>query len=511
MKHFIKNFFNTLRRIFMNWPIAVFILAILILSLLWLHFTINSYQHYAAEIKPYQEVDELSAFHSEKLMAIFDGERVENFNFNFSFCGINTFVVPPPLTVFELNPSYGTITRGNIKAGGPIEIDNVIINIFRLMANNFFNTFTGTVFFLGGILFLILGCMIFNINAITAACDGEKPKLNFFEKFVAALISIIVLDGIFMAAGLLFSHYKGLTFPVDSSILHIYLLFIMIHGLTFAIGALCATLWPYLEKMSWPGGAVFVCIVVLVTGLAIHIASICSNKQSKMIDVIYNGQLKQMEIFNEMYRKLLDLGEKFGRGDVKSKQVQDVVLNYLNNEYNQVEALETQMIEAQIDYYIVAHRYEKFSPYSFFRLMIYEIAGFGGNNSINFNIYLRDKNRRYLKSILDNVYFSDEKAGKTYFKDTEPLFYSRSYIPRTIYQGVGIILCYMVVLLTICYFRLRILVPREIDRIEKQKEREKEIEQEWQQYMAMYKIEKEKIGKQEIIVVNGDASVPENA
>jgi hypothetical protein len=169
------------------------------------------------------------------------------------------------------------------------------------------------------------------------------------------------------------------------------------------------------------------------------------------------------------------------------------------------------MIEAQIDYYTVAHRYEKFSPYSFFRLMIYEIAGFGGNNSINFNIYLRDKNRRYLKSIIDNVYFSDEKAGKTYFKDTEPLYYSRSYIPRTIYQGVGIILCYMVVLLTICYFRLRILVPREIDRIKKQKEREKEIEQEWQQYMAMYKIEKEKIGTQETIVVNGDASVPENA
>ncbi len=508
MKQFIKKFFNTLRRIFMCWPITIFMLAIMILSLLWLYFTINSYKNYAASIKSYQEVDELGTLHSEKVKAIFDGESIENFNF--SFCGINTFVVPPPLTIFDLNPSYGTITRGNIKAGGPIEIDNVIINIFHLSANGFFNTFSGTVFSLGGIMFFIIGYLIFNIKTITAICDGEKPKLNFFAKFFAALFSIIVLDGIFMGAGLLFSHYKGLTFPVDSSILHIYLLFIMIHSLALCIGALGAALWPNLEQMSWPSLTIFLCIVVLVTALTINIDSICYDKQNNLIDVINNGQLEQMDIFNDMYRELQDLGEKFGRGDVKSKQVQDVVLNYLNNDYNKVEALETQMIEVQMDYYNVIHRLEKFYPHSFFSLMIYEITGFGGNNSINYNIYLRDKNRRYLKSIIDIVYFSDEKSGKTYFKDTEPLYYSRSYIPRTIYQGIGVILCYLVVLLTVCYFRLRILLPREIARIEKEREREKKRQQEWQRYKDMFKIENEENVKQKIILASGDTSGTEN-
>ncbi|MCX6584899.1 MAG: hypothetical protein NT166_32405, partial [Candidatus Aminicenantes bacterium] len=104
--------------------------------------------------------------------------------------------------------------------------------------------------------------------------------------------------------------------------------------------------------------------------------------------------------------------------------------------------------------------------------MFYEIAGFGGNNNLNFHIYLRDKNRRYLKSIIDNAYFSDQKAGKAYYKDNEPLYYTHSNIPGTIYQGVGLFLLYILILLTIVYFRLRIIVPREIARIELEKERD---------------------------------------
>ena len=69
---------------------------------------------------------------------------------------------------------------------------------------------------------------------------------------------------------------------------------------------------------------------------------------------------------------------------------------------------------------------------------------------------------------------------------------------------MGIFLLYILILLTIVYFRLRIIVPRETSRIEMEKERDKKIQEEWQQYMDMYEREKEMSGNQELIAPNGE-------
>ncbi|MDQ1349709.1 MAG: hypothetical protein QG657_9, partial [Acidobacteriota bacterium] len=314
------------------------------------------------------------------------------------------------------------------------------------------------------------GFMLFFLKENPRPFIDAGAKKIFISKITASFLAILILDAIIMIIALSLCHNHGLTLPIDSGILHIYLLFIIIHCLAFSIGVICALVGPYLNDMTWKGATIIFIPIILIGISIVYITSICNDSRDKMENVIFKGTIEQTKLFFNMYGKLYDLGEKFGHGDIKTKQVQDIVLNYLNNDYTRVEALETQMIDAQKDYYTTASRYNIFSPFTFFGQMFYEIAGYGGKNSLEFNTYLRDKNRRYLKAVIDNAYFSDEKAGKTYYKDNEPLYYTQSNIPGTIYQGVGIFLLYIVILTAIAYFLLKRLLIQEHARIKKQEE-----------------------------------------
>jgi hypothetical protein len=184
MRQQLKNIFGPLTQPGVRWFIPGFILLTAALSLFILHVDINSYKEYAKTVPMHREVDALNTLHAEKMNAIFNGEFIENFNFTFR--GIDTFIVPPPISIFDLTSSYGTITRGNIQAGGPIEIDDVIIDIFRLHTDNFIDTFTGAIFIMGGIIFLIFGFLVFYLKENAAFLEAGKLKATFFSKAAAA-------------------------------------------------------------------------------------------------------------------------------------------------------------------------------------------------------------------------------------------------------------------------------------------------------------------------------------
>lgn len=493
MKKTIRQIITPLDQSHTYWIILGIILLTAALSLLRFNFQVTEYQEYVETVKKNQDIDERLTLANEKLMALFDGKTIDNYNFTFH--GSNTVIIPPPQSIFDIQTHYGTITRGNIQAGGPIHIRDVIINIFKTGSMGIPNTFSGLLFVAGSFVFLFSGFMLFYIKENPRLFIDAGVKKIFISKITASFLAIIILDAIIMTIALSLCHNHGLTLPIDSGILHIYLLFIIIHCLAFSTGVICALVGPYLNDMTWKGATIIFIPIILIGIGTVYITSICNDSRDKMENVIFTGTAEQTKLFFNMYGKLHDLGEKFGHGDIKTKQVQDIVMNYLNNDYTRVEALETQMIDAQKDYYTTASRYNKFSPLTFFGQMFYEIAGYGGKNSLEFNTYLRDKNRRYLKAVIDNVYFSDEKAGKTYYKDNEPLYYTYSNIPVTIYRGMGIFLLYILILLTIAYFRLSIIVPREIARIEMEKEREKERQAEWQRYWDTVKSEKARNGE----------------
>jgi len=509
MRQRLKNIFGPLTQPDVRWFIPGLILATAVLSLLFLNQTIDEYYDYL-DLDAFKLIQESAANDSQciaKRAVLIAVKTTENDNY--SMFGNFTYMVPPPLSVFDLNPSFDTIKWAHITVGGVINIRTTQIHIFTRLFDIY--TFSGILLYIGSFLFGFIGFIIFNTKAIVAVYDGVKPGLNFFSRALASLLTVIILDGIFIAGSLILCHYKGLTIPVDAEILHIYLLYVLFHTLALSIGALGATLWPYLtQPPTWRSFWIVLFIMLPAISLILHVQSTSLDTKTRMQSVIIHGQLEQMRIFNEFFRKLQDLLDQLNRGSVKAKQVQDMVSDYLDNGYKNIEEIETLQIKAQMDYYTEVHRLRKYNPYQFFQLMLYEITGNGGNNSINFNIHLRDKNRRYLKTIIDNVYFPDEQKGKTYFTDAEPLYFSRCYIPGTIYQGMGVLLCYIAVFLLIVYFRLRIIVPRELARVEKAKEREKEIQEEWQKYMDMYKREKEKSGNQELILAEGGALAPGN-
>ncbi|MCX6584939.1 MAG: hypothetical protein NT166_32605 [Candidatus Aminicenantes bacterium] len=108
MRQQLKNIFGPLTQPGVRWFIPGFILLTAALSLLQLHFNIDGYKQYAETVPKHREVDALNTLYAEKMNAIFNGEFIENFNFTFR--GINTFIVPPPISIFDLTSSYGAIT-----------------------------------------------------------------------------------------------------------------------------------------------------------------------------------------------------------------------------------------------------------------------------------------------------------------------------------------------------------------------------------------------------------------
>jgi hypothetical protein len=480
MKPTIKEIFLPLTQRSVRWVVLGVILAMAAFSLFVLHLNINGYKQYLDTVKQHQKIDVSSTLHAEKLNAILEGRVFENFNF--SILGINTFVIPPAVTIFDLNTRFGTITRGNIQAGGPIRIDDVIINIFSLDRMSIVNTFSGFLLIMAGIFFLMFGFALFYYAENTAFFQTENYKSLFVSRVIASFLTVLLLDGLFMAMALIYCHYQGLSIPIDSSILHIYFLFIIAHWLLFSLGALISAFWPISDDLSWKGAAVVFFIIALIGSAVFYVQRVSDKEQDKLEQVVFKGNVEQINLFFKMYGQLYDLGEKFGRGDIKNKQVQDIVLNYLDIDYNKIEALENRMIEAQKDLYTTTHRYSKFFPLAYIWQTFYELGGTGGQNTFNFNQYLRDKNRRYLKAIIDNVYFSVDKAEKKYYKDDEPFYYSKSYIPTTFYQALVIFFCYSLILITITYFILGKLVIEEVARIKKREEIEKEnrrLEKEW--------------------------------
>ncbi|MCX6584900.1 MAG: hypothetical protein NT166_32410 [Candidatus Aminicenantes bacterium] len=108
MRKHLQHIFGPLTQPDVRWFIPGFILLTAALSLFILHIDINSYKQYAENVPMHREVDALNTLHAEKMNAIFNGEFIENFNFTFR--GINTFIFPPPISIFDLTSSYGAIT-----------------------------------------------------------------------------------------------------------------------------------------------------------------------------------------------------------------------------------------------------------------------------------------------------------------------------------------------------------------------------------------------------------------
>ncbi|UCH96496.1 MAG: hypothetical protein JSV88_06510, partial [Candidatus Aminicenantes bacterium] len=94
----------------------------------------------------------------------------------------------------------------------------------------------------------------------------------------------------------------------------------------------------------------------------------------------------------------------------------------------------------------------KFFPGPFFDMTANEVSGRGYTNYLGFYDYSIEMQDKFVRFIIDRVYYNDPKVMVNFIQGDEDIFHGKGALPPNYWSGILIQLGYLAILIILCYF-----------------------------------------------------------
>jgi len=377
--------------------------------------------------------------------------------------GFNLIAAPSPLTsVFE-----NSLTFGNM--GAFLDARTKLYLIKFQVDSNIFNKTTGGMLDLSWYILMIGSLMVLSWGFFTFKnIDYMRFLMNFTSprKVYGGIIlaRILILTGAIAITGLVsFIQFllNGITLsPGELTglltfylVVEMVLVFVLLVGSIFGMikntykGAIMAMFFWLILFLLWP--EVLNSILVASSNNAIKS---CSDIQAQKLNILMGFE----KSFNEKIKNL----KKNAEIQQASKEWSE---SYWNNEFKQIENLESEMVIEKKKFIDKFHFSSIFTPVTCFKAMNVELSSCGYNSYISFNKWALEKQKGFLRYYFDKRFYENDPVVKPYLKDDEYIYRMKPSLSK--YFGLGLVLnlVYLLVAFGFSYFCfLRLVFPKEL-------------------------------------------------
>ena len=381
-------------------------------------------------------------------------EQYNNYN-QYGAYGFRILFIPSPLSIYYVNSSTISELTANVDSSERLNIYNSFKGrtLFAEKSGGF-KDFSGIMLLLGSLLVLYVGYEAFIHKDYLRFMSGFVDYKKFFFSIVLSRVFNFILLFLLNAAvamillkinGIKFSDHEYSHFAIYLGILVLMMVFF------FAAGTIAGSF-----KSSFAGFVTLIISWFVLVFLVPGIVNTITARKSDNIASTYNLELQKLTNIMDFEKHALKKVGATTENNIES--VKKLIEKYWNKEFKQIQSLEKKLeneMEKNIRHF---QNLSLIFPSTFYLSAGNEISSKGYENFILFFGYIQTLKEKFVRFYIDHRYYSDTPLDKptnveSFIKGNENLFNAKSRLPKSFFQGVLLILVYIIGLLAVSYFR----------------------------------------------------------
>jgi hypothetical protein len=371
--------------------------------------------------------------------------------------GIRYIFVPDPIFVLFINSGVIDEINAYVDSGERLKIYNSLIgsNLFQLKKYAF-TDFSGIVLFFGSLLAALYGIDCFyrqkylKFLASVIKSSGHVYIYLLLSRLLILMGLLVIITG----GAILVIFLNGLPFSFNTSFFNFLLLLFLITLYFFFLGTVFSTSRSRSTGLNALLTCWFILLFIIPASFHYYIA-----KSSELMTSIYQLEQEKLKLVMDFEKRAIEVAGTFDYGKEASNLDKKLVLSFLNNELERINALEEKIRSQMRKYTNRLQRLSLIFPTTFYLSSCSEISSTGYQNIIEFYKYVQDNKQDFFKFFMDKVYFSEDASNfakvEPFIKGDENVFRSHSRLPLLFGWGLLITSLHILILLIVSYSRYK--------------------------------------------------------
>lgn len=190
--------------------------------------------------------------------------------------------------------------------------------------------------------------------------------------------------------------------------------------------------------------------------------SVLYQKADNIVEPIFNHELKKFDIMTDFENKYIEEIKKIKTIPERNKANIDWIERFWNNEFKELEKLESDMIRKIESCVKKFHFWSIFNPVTFYKSVNNELSSRGYVSYLSFYRDIQRKQRLFLRFYINKRFYENNPKVEPFLKDDEYIYQLKSSLPAYFLLGIIYNLLLIGLLYFISYFRFkRIIFPIE--------------------------------------------------
>lgn len=426
----------------------VFFLCLLILSLYFVQYGINSHKTVTANKTKFQ---------------FYEQEKIKKYQHygQYGTYGMWILFDPSPLSIFFINSSTISELTADVDAGERLKLYNSFKGrtLFNEKAGGF-NDFSGIMLLLGSLFALYLGYDTFiHKDYLRFAAVFSKPKKLFYSIFITRLTGVILFPVIIMGLSIILVKINGIHLTShEYTRLSVFLLIqVLVLVFFFTLGTLASSF-----KSRLYGFTILVITWFSLVFLLPLVINSITYRKSVNIEAEYHLERLKFEMLMGVEKRIIS---KTGLPNEKNAVlIGKQVLEYLGNEFKQLQVFEKQLENEMRKNIRIYQSLSILFPPTFYLSSGNEIGSKGYENFIDFYRYIQELKPRFVYFIMTKRYFTipAQLAGEkkriqveSFIKHDENVFEAGTRLPSLFIYGMLTTIIYIISLAVLSFLRFK--------------------------------------------------------
>lgn len=435
------------RRFFKRWLTLTAALLILVLSLAVIQVGVGDYK---------DQLDRMAQFRETEAFKV---TQYTNYT-QYGGYGYRTLFLPSPVSILFMDSGVIPDMVSFVDSGERLRIYQPLkgANIFKTRKYGFAD-FSGILLFLGSMLAAFLGFDALGgvefLKTITSLTSYRKTYVYLVA--VRLFMLVLLFTGV-TSCGLALIAFNGIIIPLGLPFLYFVLSMLLLMAFFFSLGAFFGSF-----KSRLSGGFLLaVCWFVLVL-LTPPLVNYYVAYRSKLITPVHQMELEKLKLVMGFEKRAIEKNITYKYGEKLTTPVQNVVLHYYNNEFENIQTLEQNLREQMEEYSNLQYSISVIFPTTNYISSVSEISSRGFVNLFRYYCYTQDSKKAFFKFYMEKLYFSgepDPKRVEPFIKGGGNIFYAVTTLPGYFIYGILLSLLYTTLLLLRAFngFTRRLLV-----------------------------------------------------
>lgn len=439
MREFKAFFLLESKRFFFNPRNAVIFLLLYVSALLFVQVGVNQI-HQSIQLKQkFQEIEK------EKVNQYITYTQYGGY-------GIRVLFFPDQISLLFFNTGVIKDMTAYVDSGERLRIYLPLKgkNVFSL-ANKGFTDFSGVILFFGSLLALLFGFdSLINEEYLKFLSSLTRANHVFLSLLLARLLLVFLLFLLLFCFALVLIYLNGICLQVNLNFLYFFLVIVLNSFFFFALGMVFGTFKSKITGFVYAISGWFLLIFIFPGALNAYI-------EGKAADItpVYQLEMEKLKIVMEFEKRAIEKAGILEYGKEVSDLDRKLMKDFLNKDFKKILLLEEKLTDQMRKHTSLFQILSNFFPSSFYLSVNNEIGSRGYENLLDFYRRVLELKRKFVKFIIDKIYFENFSEVVPFIKGEENVYHARSRIPNYFWQGIMITLFHISYLLGISFFRFK--------------------------------------------------------